>query len=107
MTYLGLAVPFLAAGAVLAAAAARFARPPARFWVATLVAGLVLLVLTTVFDSLMIAGDLFRYRESALLGVRVLRTPVEDLAWPVCAVLALPALWELLPPAPGRVRRER
>jgi hypothetical protein len=58
-------------------------------------------LLTAVFDSVMIAADLFRYRQAALWGPRVLLTPVEDLAWPLFAVIALPALWELL----GRVGR--
>jgi hypothetical protein len=38
-----------------------------------------------------------------LTGVRVWLTPVEDFAWPLAAVLVLPALWELL----GRVSRTR
>jgi hypothetical protein len=64
-------------------------------------------VLTAVFDSLMILTDLFRYQAGALLGPRVLLVPVEDFAWPVCAVLALPALWELLGRRGSRARRER
>jgi hypothetical protein len=44
----------------------------------------------------MISFDLFRYDTAALLGLRVVRVPIEDLAWPVAAALALPALWALL-----------
>jgi hypothetical protein len=40
--------------------------------------------------------DLFRYGASALTGLRVGLTPVEDFAWPLAVALALPALWELL-----------
>jgi lycopene cyclase domain-containing protein len=69
------------------------------------VVGAILLVLTAVFDSVMIAADLFRYDDSALLGVHVLRVPLEDLAWPVFAALALPALWELTGLVGTRVRR--
>jgi lycopene cyclase domain-containing protein len=65
----------------------------------------VLLVLTAVFDSLMIAADLFRFDESRLLGWHVGLAPVEDLAWPLAAALALPALWELLGPRPAREGR--
>ena len=96
MTYALLAVPFLAAGLVLAVLATQRMPHARRWWAATLLVGAVLVVLTGVFDSLMVAADLFRYRDAALLGPRVLRTPVEDLAWPVFAVLAVPALWEML-----------
>ena len=62
----------------------------------------VLLVLTVVFDSLMIAADLFRYAEEDLLGVRILLTPLEDLAWPLAAGLLLPSLWLMLTPEEER-----
>ena len=96
MTYAVLAALFIAAGALLALTATRIARLSRRWWLSTLLVGLLLLVLTAVFDTLMIVADLFRYDESALLGPRVLLVPVEDFAWPVFAVLAVPALWELL-----------
>ena len=71
-------------------------RPPsARWWAATAVTCLVLLVLTVVFDSLMVSVDLFRYDVTRSLGVDVWLTPVEDLAWPVAAALLAPALWRL------------
>lgn len=95
MSYAVLGLVFVAVAAVLATAVARLARLPRRWWSATLLVGVVLMVLTAVFDSVMITADLFRYDESALVGPRVWLTPVEDLAWPVFAVLALPALWEL------------
>jgi small toxic polypeptide LdrA/B/C/D len=103
MTYALLAVPFLAAGLVLAVLATQRMPHARRWWAATLLVGAVLVVLTGVFDSLMVAADLFRYHDAALLGPRVLLTPVEDFAWPVFAVLAVPALWELVR-LPGRGR---
>lgn len=96
MTYATLGLAFVVVAAVLAVVTARVARVPRRWWTATLLVGVLLLALTAVFDTVMITADLFRYDESALLGPRVLLTPVEDFAWPVFAVLALPALWELL-----------
>ncbi|MFP3714195.1 lycopene cyclase domain-containing protein [Puerhibacterium sp. TATVAM-FAB25] len=98
MTYLGLALGFVAVSAAVALVAAAVRRPGRAWWAATAAVAAVLLVLTAVFDSLMIAADLFRYDENALAGVRVWLTPVEDLAWPLAAVLLLPALWELLAP---------
>jgi lycopene cyclase domain-containing protein len=96
MTYASLAAVFLAAAVLVAVTAARLARPPRAFWWATLTVAVLLLVLTAVFDSVMVASDLFRYDTHALLGWRVLLVPVEDFAWPLAAVLALPSLWELL-----------
>ncbi|MPV37863.1 lycopene cyclase domain-containing protein [Georgenia subflava] len=102
MTYLGLAALFLVPAAVLAVAAAVLRGLGARWWATTGVVVAVLVLLTVVFDSLMVAADLFRYGEGALSGLRLWLAPLEDLAWPVAAALALPALWELL----GRRARE-
>ncbi|WP_028045889.1 lycopene cyclase domain-containing protein [Cellulomonas sp. URHE0023] len=105
MTYLELDLVFVACAAALAVAGARAARrrgmPFARPVAVTLV---VLVALTVVFDSLMIAADLFRYDAASLLGVTVWLSPVEDLAWPVAAALALPSVWVLLAPVPSRER---
>lgn len=98
MTYLGLAVLFLVPVAAFAALVAWRGRLGRRWWAATAVSGGVLLVLTVVFDSLMIHADLFRFEGAHLTGVRLLLAPLEDLAWPLAAVLLLPALWELVRP---------
>lgn len=95
MTYAELAVTFVSAALVLAVVVGRAARLPRQWWWSTLGVGAVLVLLTVVFDSLMIATDLFTYDTAALLGWRLALVPVEDLAWPLVAVLALPALWEL------------
>ena len=77
-------------------------RPGPRWWLTTGATVAALLALTIVFDSLMIAADLFRYAEEDLLGVRLLLTPLEDLAWPLAAGLLLPSLWLLLTPQEER-----
>jgi lycopene cyclase domain-containing protein len=102
MTYAGLAVLMVLAALGLAAVASVVRRLDARWWATTALTAVVLLVLTVVFDSLMIAADLFRYGDGALLGARVWLTPVEDLAWPVVAALALPSVWALATPARSR-----
>jgi len=96
MTYLGLAALFIVPALVLAGVVGRRRGLGGRWWAATGLSLVVLLVLTVVFDSLMIWADLFRYDESQLTGVRLLLAPVEDLAWPLASVLLLPALWELV-----------
>jgi lycopene cyclase domain-containing protein len=102
MTYAVVALAFLALSAAVAALAAASARPGRTWWWCTAGTLVVLLALTAVFDSLMIAADLFRFDESELLGVHVLRAPVEDFAWPVAATLLLPSLWLLLGPRHAR-----
>jgi lycopene cyclase domain-containing protein len=93
---------------VAALALARVTRERrARVLTAMAVTVVALSVLTVVFDSLMIAADLFRYDEDALSGVVLWLTPVEDLAWPVAVGLGLPAVAEALglrPRAPQDVR---
>jgi lycopene cyclase domain-containing protein len=96
MSYAALALLFLAVAGVVAAAAALLVRPGRPWWAATAGVAAALLVLTAVFDSLMIAADLFRFDERRLLGVHVLLAPLEDFAWPLASALGLPALWELL-----------
>ncbi len=105
MTYLLLDLVVVAAAAVLAACGARAARRQGTpFGVPVAVTLLVLVALTVVFDSVMIRADLFRYDPGQLVGLAVWHAPVEDLAWPVVAALALPSVWVLLTPA--RVREE-
>jgi lycopene cyclase domain-containing protein len=96
MTYAWLAVLFLVVSAVPAVTATLTGRLTTSWWRTTVTVALVLVVLTAVFDSIMISFDLFRYDTAALLGLRVVRVPIEDFAWPVAAALALPALWALL-----------
>jgi lycopene cyclase domain-containing protein len=60
---------------------------------AVLVAGVGLLVLTAVFDNVMIAVGLFGYRPGTLSGLSVGLAPIEDFAYPVVAAVLLPALW--------------
>ncbi|MBO3083316.1 lycopene cyclase domain-containing protein [Cellulomonas sp. zg-ZUI188] len=63
---------------------------------------LVLCVLTAVFDTLMIAADLYVFDPDKILGWYVWGAPVEDFAYAVAAAVGMPVLWVVL----GR-RRER
>lgn len=96
MTYAALAAVFVGVSAAVAAVATVLRGLTARWWLTTAVTIAALLVLTVVFDSLMILADLFRFDEAWLLGPRLWHAPVEDLAWPLAAGLLLPALRELL-----------
>ncbi|GHG52629.1 lycopene cyclase [Flavimobilis marinus] len=97
---------FVVAVAVVAALA--LVRVPrerrGRVLTAMAVTVVALSAMTVVFDSLMIAADLFRYDEEALSGVVMWLTPVEDLAWPVAVGLGLPAVAEAIGLRPGAAR---
>ncbi|GAA4623880.1 lycopene cyclase domain-containing protein [Cellulomonas oligotrophica] len=55
-----------------------------------------LCVLTAVFDTIMIAADLYVFDPDKILGVHVLGAPVEDFAYAVAAGVAVPVLWTVL-----------
>lgn len=96
------AVAGAAAGhAVAVTVAVRRGTLPGQFAAATAATAAVLVALTVVFDSAMIAADLFRFDPDGLTGVRLGLAPVEDLAWPVAAALVLPALRAAVAPGPG------
>ena len=104
MTYWTLNAFFLLpASAVCAAALLAGRRRPRFFAAASAVTAVVLLALTAVFDNLMIRAGLFWYNEDRISGAFAGAAPLEDFAYPLAAVLLLPALWVLLPgraPAP-------
>lgn len=97
VTYLQLSTWFLAGSVILAAALVlstprgRRPRPGA---VTLTIAALV--VLTAVFDTVMIASGLFRYSPDHLVGILIGLAPIEDFAYPLAGAILLPALWALL-----------
>lgn len=101
MTFTLINAVFLAvAGAVmlLALARCRGRGTPGPSWRALGLATAVLFALTAVFDNVMIAAGLFDYGREQRLGILVGQAPVEDFAYPLGAVLLLPAVWLLLHP---------
>ncbi|MDQ0849381.1 lycopene cyclase domain-containing protein [Arthrobacter sp. B3I9] len=105
MSYWALNTVFLLAA--LGAGTAAALTPKGRARTAALAAAggtaAVVLVLTAVFDNLMIAAGLFTYAPDMISGAMVGLAPLEDFAYPVAAVLLLPALWILL----GRASKAR
>ncbi len=101
MTYLILSVVVLA---LVAAVTVRSLRSlPAR---PLLLTALVLVVLTVVFDNIIVGVGLVDYDEELILGVRMPIAPVEDLAYTVAAIMLVPSLWTWLarldrPRSPG------
>ena len=80
--------------AVLLAACARRLRGLRRgplLWTA-----LAMIALTAVFDTAKIAAGLYSFDPARILGLRVAGAPIEDFAYPLAAVAAMPALWMAL-----------
>ncbi|MGR0160651.1 prenyltransferase [Paenarthrobacter nitroguajacolicus] len=96
MTYLWLALAFIAAAVVAGLVFARLGArhgETAKHWKAVGIAFAALAVLTAVFDSVMIGMELFHYDASHILGVKIGLAPIEDFAYPLAGVVALPGLW--------------
>lgn len=96
MTYWALNAIFLAVVALVAIGAAvriRSTRP----WVAIAITLGVLLVMTAVFDNVMIGVGLVGYEPSLISGAFIGIAPLEDFAYAVAAAILLPSLWMLLP----------
>jgi lycopene cyclase domain-containing protein len=102
MTYLALASVFLLVSAAFMGAVVVMRRPGRSWWLATALTAVAMVALTAVFDSLMIAADLFRFDESALVGIHVGLAPLEDFAWPVAAVAVVPSVLLLAAPRKRR-----
>lgn len=118
-TYALLAVPFLGAAVLVAVLAGvvsarrrRADHPGARAAargrrsavLAGVIAGVALLVMTGVFNNVIVGLGIVAYDPALVLGARVGLFPVEDLAYSIGAVLLLPSCWVLLErpgPRPG------
>ena len=99
MTYLLLSLAFLAVAAVVLVVALAVspdrARLVRRWWAPLLIAAVVVLVLTAVFDNLMIGAGLMTYTDTNISGARLGLVPLEDFTYPLAALMLLPALWLL------------
>lgn len=94
MSYLILCAGFLLAAVVTALLVRR--RESAPHWGSVVVAAVIVLALTAVFDNVMIAAGLFAYSDAHISGIRIGAAPVEDFTYPLAAVILLPALWSRL-----------
>lgn len=93
MTYLLISLPFLILGVVLW----MWRRNSAPHQLAvTAIVTVILLVLTAIFDNLMIWAELVGYGDAQRLGLQIGLVPIEDLFYPLFVALIVPAFW------PGR-----
>ena len=100
MTYLLIDLVFVViAGVVLAVALAVSRDRRAllrRWWAPWLIAAVAVLVLTAVFDNVMIGAGLMTYSGARISGLHLGLIPVEDFAYPLAALFLLPGVWLLL-----------
>jgi lycopene cyclase domain-containing protein len=96
VTYWALNAFFLAAVAGVALVAVLRSRGP--HWASVLLAGAALLLMTAVFDNVMIGIGLVDYNPDLISGAFLGIAPLEDFAYAVAAAVLLPSLWHLLAP---------
>ena len=95
MTYPLIVVPFVIVTVIVTLCTIR--RPHfARRMGASAIAALVLVLLTAVFDNVIIGVGLVDYPEESLSGLRIGIAPLEDFSYPLCAAFLVPAVYTLL-----------
>jgi lycopene cyclase domain-containing protein len=96
MTYWLLNAAFLAIVLVVALAALLARRAPR--WRIVGLAAIPLVILTAVFDNVLVGVGIVAYDPGRISGVRLGVAPVEDFSYAIAAVVLLPSLWALLAP---------
>ena len=95
MTYPLIVIPFMTITLVVTLATVRRPRFRRRM-AASAIAAVVLLVLTAIFDNVMIGVGLIDYPEQHLSGLRIGIAPLEDFSYSLCAAFLVPAVYTLL-----------
>ena len=93
-TYMALNAPFLAAALLVALAALLVRRAP--LWRVLGLTAMGVLLLTAVFDNVLVGTGIVGYDAKRISGAFVGVAPIEDFAYAIAAVLMLPSLWLLL-----------
>jgi len=62
-------------------------------WVAVGVGLVVMLIMTAIFDNMIIGFGLVDYDPTLISGVRIGVAPVEDFAYTVLAMVVVPVVW--------------
>jgi len=94
VSYWALNAIFLAVVGAVALASLLARRSPR--WKAVALTGVLVVLLTAVFDNVMIALGLFGYNPANISGAFLGLAPLEDFSYAVAAVVLLPSLWHLL-----------
>lgn len=109
MTYWAINAVFLAVVAVVAVAALVLVRRGRRTGLPALSILLplgIVLLMTAVFDNVMIGVGLVGYDRDLISGAFIGIAPLEDFAYAVAAVVLLPSLWVLLGTSASELKDE-
>ncbi len=61
-----------------------------------------LIILTLVFDNIMISMQFFAYAPEKILGLYIYKAPIEDFLYPLLALVLVPALWNYFGAGKGK-----
>lgn len=89
-TYIILGIPFLLCALVLWVLSGL---KPSKSWA---IVGIVLFILTAIFDSLIIHAKIVGYNYDFLIGTFIIKAPIEDFLYTMASLLLVPAIWHLL-----------
>jgi len=103
MTYWLLNLAFLAAVVVVAVAALLARRAPR--WRFVGLTAIVLVVMTAVFDNVLVGVGIVAYDPARISRIRIGVAPIEDFAYALAAIVLLPSLWSLLTPRVAETSR--
>jgi lycopene cyclase domain-containing protein len=70
----------------------KWLRFPVRLILITLI---ILLILTAVFDNLIVGLDIVRYDPNKILGIYIFKAPLEDFMYSLLAIIIVPAVWNV------------
>lgn len=96
MTYWTLNAVFLGFVAVISLIVLAARRSPS--WRGIGLAAVVVLLLTAVFDNVLVGTGIVGYDPDLISGAKVGVAPLEDFAYAIAALVLLPSLWSLLAP---------
>jgi lycopene cyclase domain-containing protein len=104
MSYWALNAIFLIAVLAVALAAVLWRHRRGPVWASVGLTASLLVLLTALFDNIMIGVGLVGYSARLIGGAFIGMAPFEDFAYPIAAAVLLPAVWCLIPskksPAP-------
>ena len=69
----------------------------------TLIVAAILLILTAIFDSIIIGLEIVGYDTNKILGIMIGNAPVEDFFYTLLVIIAVPSLWKLI----GNIRHAK
>ncbi len=91
MSYLGIALPPVLLACLIALLFLKHLNLRALGWATALV-----LLMTLVFDNLIILAGIVGYDESLISGIRLGIAPIEDFSYTLVGLVLIPLTWELL-----------